>query len=106
MEKVRRERQSLIKYSVTFFAGGIKDTKSLIAAMKDALGDVLDDTTMKALEVSAVMESAGASKEEIEEMMSMIMNKGGGISQEFIENIKKAMEAGRKLTEVVQDTKY
>ena len=27
------------------------------------------------------MESAGASKEEIEEMMSMIMNKGGGISQ-------------------------
>ena len=64
--------------------------------MKDALGDVLDSKTMKALEVSAVMESAGASKEEIEEMMSMIMNKGGGISQEFIENIKKAMEAGRE----------
>ena len=28
------------------------DRKALIAAMKDALGDVLDDTTMKALEVS------------------------------------------------------
>ena len=27
------------------------DRKALIAAMKDALGDVLDDTTMKALEV-------------------------------------------------------
>ena len=27
------------------------DQKALIAAMKDALGDVLDDTTMKALEV-------------------------------------------------------
>ena len=70
------------------------DSKALIAAMKDALGDVLDDTTMKALEVSAVMESAGASKEEIEEMMTMIMNKGGGISQDFVENIKKAMAMG------------
>ena len=40
------------------------------------------------------MESAGASKEEIEEMMSMIMNKGGGISQDFVENIKKAMAMG------------
>ena len=28
------------------------DRKALIAAMKDALGDVLDDTTMKALEVT------------------------------------------------------
>ena len=35
------------------------DQKALIAAMKDALGDVLDDTTMKALEVSQV-KSGGA----------------------------------------------
>jgi uncharacterized NAD-dependent epimerase/dehydratase family protein len=67
--------------------------------MKDALGDVLDETTMKALEVSSIMESAGASKDEIEEMMSMIMNKGGGISTEFINNIKKAMESGRELAD-------
>ena len=40
------------------------------------------------------MESAGASKEEIEEMMSMIMNKGGGISTDFVDNIKKAMASG------------
>ena len=31
------------------------DRKALIAAMKDALGDVLDDTTMKALEVRRVV---------------------------------------------------
>merc|ERR1711994_1031252 len=40
------------------------------------------------------MSSAGASKEEIEEMMQMIMNKGGGISEAFIDSIKEAMVQG------------
>ena len=35
--------------------------------------------------------AAGASKEEIEEMMQMIINKGGGISEEFLDSIKQAM---------------
>ena len=62
--------------------------------MKEALGGALDDVTLQALEVSAAMKDAGASEEEIEEMMAMIMNKGGGISEEFLDNIKKAMESG------------
>lgn len=66
----------------------------MIKALKEALGDVLDDTTIKALEVSAAMEDAGAGKEEIEEMMAMILNRGGGISNEFLSNIQKAMESG------------
>jgi phage-related minor tail protein len=46
------------------------------------------------MEVSAAMASAGASKEEIEEMMQMILNRGGGISDDFIESIKEAMASG------------
>lgn len=48
------------------------------------------------MEVGAAMEKAGSSKEEIEEMMAMIMNKDGGISQEFLDNVRKAMESGSK----------
>ena len=75
-------------------AGEICDTESLINALKDALGDSLDTVTVQALEVSAAMEKAGASKEEIEEMMAMMLNKSGGISQEFLTDIKKAMDSG------------
>merc|ERR1719433_1715682 len=46
------------------------------------------------MEVQAAMAGAGASKEEIEEMMQMILNKGGGISADFIEAIKEAMTSG------------
>jgi hypothetical protein len=64
--------------------------------LKDALGDSLDDVTLQALQVSEMMEKAGASKDEIEEMMGMMMNKSGGISSEFLNDIKKAMESGGK----------
>ena len=64
--------------------------------MKEALGDALDDVTLQAMEVGAAMKGAGASEEEIEEMMAMIMNKGGGISEEFLDSIKQAMETGSK----------
>lgn len=67
--------------------------------MKDALGDSLDAQTLQALEVSALMKGAGATDEEVEEMMAMMMNKGGGISDEFLDNIKNAMETGSKETE-------
>ena len=72
------------------------DTKGLINAMKEVLGDALDETALQALEVSAAMKAAGANDEEIEEMMAMIMNKGGGISEDFISSIKQAMETGSK----------
>ncbi len=48
----------------------------------------------KSLEVHSLMEKAGASKEEIEEMMAMMMSKGGGISKDFLANISHAMESG------------
>ena len=60
------------------------------------VGDALDDTTARALDVHAAMERAGAGKEEIQEMMAMMMNKDGGVSQEFMDNIQKAMDAGGK----------
>ena len=46
------------------------------------------------MEVSAVMAQAGASQEEIEEMMAMILSQGTGVSQDFIESIKEAMQGG------------
>jgi hypothetical protein len=67
---------------------------NLMEAMKGALGGLLDISTLQAMEVSAAMAAAGASKAEIEEMMQMILNRGGGISDDFIESIKEAMAAG------------
>ena len=52
----------------------------------------MEPMTLQAMEVSEAMAAAGASKEEIEEMMQMIINKGGGISEEFLASIKQAME--------------
>ena len=75
-----------------FRSGG---TTNLFAAMKAALGDLLDPVTLQAMEVSAAMAAAGASQEEIEEMMAMIMSAGsGGISADFIAAIKEAMTLG------------
>ena len=72
------------------FTGGV----SLISAMKKALGDIIDPVSLQAMEVSAVMAQAGASQEEIEEMMAMILSQGTGVSQDFIESIKEAMQGG------------
>ena len=57
--------------------------------MKKALGDIIDPVSLQAMEVSAVMAQAGASQEEIEEMMAMILSQGTGVSQDFIESIKE-----------------
>ena len=67
---------------------------ALINAMKGVLGDILDPAALQAMEVSKAMVAAGASKEEIEEMMAVILNRGGTVSQEFLEAIKEAMETG------------
>ena len=67
---------------------------ALINAMKGALGDILDPSALQAMEVSKAMAAAGASKEEIEEMMAVILNRGGTVSQEFLEAIKEVMELG------------
>jgi hypothetical protein len=75
-------------------AGGPLANSNLMEAMKGALGGLLDISTLQAMEVSAAMAAAGASKAEIEEMMQMILNRGGGISDDFIESIKEAMAAG------------
>lgn len=72
------------------------DAKSLIRIMKDALGDAMDDVTMDALEVADYMQKAGASKEEMAEMLSIIMSKDGGISQDFISKLKEAISSQSK----------
>ncbi len=66
----------------------------MLRALKDAAGGAMDDVATKTLEVHALMEKAGASKEEIEEMMAMMMSKGGGISKDFLSNIAQAMDSG------------
>ena len=68
-----------------FFSG------ALLTAMQDSLGDCLDGATLQAMEVSRMMAAAGASQEEIEEMMAMILNKEGAVSPEFIASIKETM---------------
>ena len=82
-----------LSHSKTFLFFPV-DSGALMEAMQGALGDSLDPATIQALEVSKLMSAAGASKEEIEEMMAMILNRGGAVSQEFIEAIKDVMLAG------------
>ncbi len=68
----------------------------MLKALKDAAGEAMDDVAAKSLEVHSLMEKAGASKEEIEEMMAMMMSKGGGISKDFLASINQAMDSGGK----------
>jgi hypothetical protein len=76
---------------------------NLFAAMKGALGNILDPCTLQALEVSAAMAAAGASQEDIEEMMAMIMSAGtGGISEDFLIAIKEAMLHGGTLKNLIK----
>ena len=93
MRKINPEALKLIEATVQKQVPG-KGGSNLMEAMRGALGSVLDTTMMQAMEVQAAMANAGASKEEIEEMMQMILNKGGGISSDFIEAIKEAMTSG------------
>ena len=74
--------------------------EGLINAMKSALGDVLEPAALQAMEVSKAMAAAGASKEEIEEMMAVILNRGGTVSQEFLEAIKEVMESGGNIKQI------
>lgn len=67
---------------------------NLINAMKQALGDIIDPVSLQAMEVSAVMAQAGASKEEIEEMMALLLSQGTGVSPDFLEAVKEAMTGG------------
>ena len=64
--------------------------------LKEAAGEAFDEVASKSMEVHSIMEKAGASKEEIEEMMAMMMSKGGGISKDFLSNITHAMDSGGK----------
>ena len=65
--------------------------------MKEALGDIIDPVSLQAMEVSAVMTQAGASKEEIEEMMALLLSQGAGVSPDFLEAVKEAMTSGGKV---------
>ena len=64
--------------------------------MKSALGDAIDPVALQAMEVSAVMAAAGASQEDIEEMMALILSQGAAVSPDFMDAIKDAMAAGGK----------
>ena len=94
LRKINPEALRLMEATVKKKVPGVSNSSNLMEAMKGALSSVLDNSILQAMEVSAAMASAGASKEEIEEMMQMILNKGGGISDDFIESIKEAMKAG------------
>ena len=89
MRRINPEALRLMEATVKKQVPGQKS--SIMEAMKSALGGVIDTATLQAMEVSEAMAAAGASKEEIEEMMQMIINKGGGISEEFLDSIKQAM---------------
>ena len=63
--------------------------------MKKTLGDIIDPVSLQAMEISAVMAQAGATQDDIEEMMAMILHQGSaGVSADFIESIKEAMQSG------------
>jgi alkylhydroperoxidase/carboxymuconolactone decarboxylase family protein YurZ len=96
LRKINPEVLRLMEATVQKHMPGSGPTtnSNLMEAMKGALGNILDVSTIQAMEVSAAMSAAGASKEEIEEMMQMILNRGGGISDDFIESIKEAMASG------------
>lgn len=92
MRRINPEALRLMEATVKKQVPGQKN--SIMEAMKSTLASVLDTATLQAMEVSEAMAAAGASKEEIEEMMQMIINKGGGISDEFVASIKAAMAEG------------
>merc|ERR1719422_1178234 len=94
MRRINPEALRLMEATVKKQVPGKPGANNLMEAMKGCLGTVLDTSILQAMEVSAAMAGAGASKEEIEEMMQMILNKGGGISSDFIEAIKDAMTSG------------
>ena len=87
LRKVNPEALRLMEATVKQKVPGVATNSNLLEAMKGALGSTLDVATLQAMEVSAAMSAAGASKEEIEEMMQMILNKGGGISQVIVVDI-------------------
>eukprot|EP00090_Calanus_glacialis_P025317 TRINITY_DN39537_c0_g1_i1.p1 TRINITY_DN39537_c0_g1~~TRINITY_DN39537_c0_g1_i1.p1 ORF type:complete len:1272 (+),score=291.20 TRINITY_DN39537_c0_g1_i1:133-3816(+) len=94
MRRINPEALRLMEATVKKQVPGKPGNSNLMEAMKGCLGTVMDTSILQAMEVSAAMAGAGASKEEIEEMMQMILNKGGGISDDFILSIKEAMAAG------------
>ena len=67
---------------------------ALLSAMKKALGNIIDPVSLQAMEVSAVMAQAGASKEEIEEMMALLLSQGSGVSPDFLDAVKDALTLG------------
>lgn len=62
--------------------------------MKESFGDALDETSIEAMQVGAYLNGFGASRDEVEEIMAMIMNRDGCTSPDFIGNLKKIMESG------------
>ena len=54
----------------------------------------MDPVSLQAMEVSAVMAHAGASKEEIEEMMALLLSQGPGVSADFIDAVKDCITMG------------
>jgi hypothetical protein len=62
--------------------------------MKGALAGVIDPVSLQAMEVSAAMAQSGASKEDIEEMMALLLSQGQAVSQDFLCAIHAALSGG------------
>ena len=75
MRRINPQALRLMEATVKKQVPGKPGSNDLMEAMKGCLGTVLDTSILQAMEVSAAMAGAGASKEEIEEMMEMILNK-------------------------------
>merc|ERR1712223_1120918 len=95
--KIKPEQMKLIEAAIN--SSSDASGMNLINAMKNALGDIMDPVSIQAMEVSAVMAQAGATKEEIEEMMALLLSQGSGGSPDFIDAVKDAMTCGGSPTE-------
>ncbi|XP_071743544.1 uncharacterized protein [Lepeophtheirus salmonis] len=95
MRKLNPDLLKLLETTVKYDSSSGSNFEELLSVMEDNFGPaVFQQKTIDALVVNAFMEKAGASKDEVEELMLMMMNKGGGVSQHFVNSIQEIMKIG------------
>eukprot|EP00096_Caligus_rogercresseyi_P007094 TRINITY_DN2449_c0_g1_i2.p1 TRINITY_DN2449_c0_g1~~TRINITY_DN2449_c0_g1_i2.p1 ORF type:complete len:654 (+),score=142.93 TRINITY_DN2449_c0_g1_i2:291-1964(+) len=93
MRKLNPELLKLLEETIKYDSSSGSNFEELLSVMEDNFGSsVFQQKTVEALFVNAFMEKAGASKDEIEELMLMMMNKSGGVSQHFLSSIQEIMK--------------